>query len=178
MELLLAAEAEGLRLKFLPFWGHTPPEDGSVGAHVLSQWFEVAFDLDGHRFASAEHAMMAGKARLFGDDEALARILVAATPAEAKALGREVRGYVDTAWEANRSEIVAAVNVAKFGQHRELREYLVGTGDRVLVEASPRDRIWGIGMGRDNPNVQRPSQWRGLNLLGFALMEARERLGS
>lgn len=178
MELLLEAEAAGTRLKYLPFWDHTPPADGSVGAHVLSQWFEVAFDLDGVRYASAEHAMMAGKARLFGDDEALAKVVVAASPGEAKALGREVRGYVDTVWEAHRSEIVAAANVAKFGQHAALRDYVVGTGDRVLVEASPQDRIWGIGMGRDHPDVERPSRWLGLNLLGFALMEARARLAS
>ena len=178
MGLLLEAEAEGRRLKYLPFWGHTPPPDGSVGAHVLSQWFEVPFEMDAVRYASAEHAMMAGKARLFGDDATLAKILVAATPGEAKALGREVRGYVDTTWEANRLEIVAAANVAKFGQHPELADYLVGTGDRVLVEASPTDRVWGIGMGQEDPNVERPSRWLGLNLLGFALMEARARLGS
>ncbi len=69
-----------------------------------------------------------------------------------------------------------AGNLAKFGQHADLREFLLTTGDRVLVEASPFDRIWGIGMGPNNPAALRPSAWRGQNLLGFALMEVRERL--
>ena len=75
-----------------------------------------------------------------------------------------------------RSETVVRGNVAKFGDHADLRAFLVGTGDRVLVEASPRDRIWGIGLGAANPAAQDPATWRGENLLGFALMEARERL--
>jgi ribA/ribD-fused uncharacterized protein len=75
-----------------------------------------------------------------------------------------------------RYDIVVAGNLAKFGQHDDLRAFLVGTGRKVLVEASPYDRIWGIGMAAGNPDAHRPSAWRGCNLLGFALMEVRERL--
>jgi ribA/ribD-fused uncharacterized protein len=71
---------------------------------------------------------------------------------------------------------VVAGNVAKFGQHPELRQFLLGTGDRVLVEASPRDQIWGIGMSASNELATSPGHWRGLNLLGFALMQARQQL--
>lgn len=83
----------------------------------------------------------------------------------------------DQSWTAARWEIVVRGNEAKFAQHPELRAYLAGTGDRVLVEASPVDRIWGIGLAHDDPAAENPELWRGLNLLGFALMEVRARLG-
>ena len=176
IEQLLAAEADGTPPKFLPFWGHTPPASGEVGAHVLSQWYEHEFACDGVSYATAEHFMMAEKARLFGDEHHLGLILQAATPGEAKKFGRKVHGFVDDVWVEHRFDIVTRASVAKFGSDETLRSYLLGTGHRVLVEASPRDRIWGIGMGRNNPSVEQPSQWRGLNLLGFALMRARAEL--
>lgn len=168
--------ATGAPVEFLFFWGHTPKAPPAVDASCLSQWFPCAFTVDGHVYRTAEHWMMAAKARLFRDDAALARVLVAETPAEAKRVGREVRGYDDAAWAAARSEAVVAGNVAKFSAHPTLAAFLRGTGERVLVEASPRDRVWGIGMGASNPDARTPSRWRGLNLLGFALMEARSRL--
>ncbi|WUG43379.1 NADAR family protein [Kitasatospora sp. NBC_00458] len=159
------------------FWGHQAQREGSVGPGVLSQWWpEHPFTVDGVEYATAEHWMMAGKARMFGDEGTLARILRAASPAEAKKLGRQVRGFDETAWTAGRFELVVGGNVAKFGQHEALRTYLLGTRRRVLVEASPVDRIWGIGLAADDVRAQRPADWRGQNLLGFALMEARERL--
>ncbi len=175
----LVTELEaGRAVDFLFFWGHTPKQVGVVDASCLSQWFLRSFERDGVNYASAEHVMMAGKARLFGDDEALAKILVASTPAEAKALGRAVRGFDAEAWSRARSGIVVQANVAKFSQHDDLRRFLLGTGDRVLVEASPRDRIWGIGMGASNPDARAPAKWRGQNLLGFALMAAREAIAA
>jgi ribA/ribD-fused uncharacterized protein len=75
-----------------------------------------------------------------------------------------------------RFEVVVAGNMAKFGQHAGLRQFLLGTGDRVLVEASPRDTIWGIGLAAGDERAAGPDRWRGLNLLGFALMEVRQRL--
>ena len=176
MEQLLAAEAEGVRLKFLPFWGHTPPADGTIGAHVLSQWFPCPFEHNGVVYPTAEHFMMAAKARLFGDDGRLDLILHSPTAAEAKHHGREVVHFDADVWARECVGIVREGSIAKFGSTPELRAYLVGTGRRILVEASPRDRIWGVGMGRDNPAVERPSQWRGTNLLGFALMQARAAL--
>jgi ribA/ribD-fused uncharacterized protein len=120
--------------------------------------------------------MMAGKARLFGDTAALERVVAASHPREAKSEGRKVRGFDEGRWLAHRYGLVVRGNVEKFGQHPELREFLLRTGERVLVEASPLDRIWGIGMAAADERVTDPSAWRGLNLLGFALMEARARL--
>jgi ribA/ribD-fused uncharacterized protein len=121
---------------------------------------------------------MVAKARLFGDDAIVPEILAASHPSEAKALGRKVRGFDDDVWTQRRFDLVVEGNVAKFGQHPELRDFLLGTGDRVLVEASPRDRVWGIGLGASNERAEDPASWRGLNLLGFALMQARHRLAS
>ncbi|BFV59397.1 NADAR family protein [Kitasatospora sp. CMC57] len=177
-EELAALVAAGARPKYLMFWGHRPERDGSVGPGSLSQWWPSAFAVDGVRYPTAEHWMMAGKARLFGDEEALGRILAARTPAEAKNLGRLVRGFDDARWAAARFDLVVAGNLAKFGQDPALRSYLLGTANRVLVEASPLDRVWGIGLAADAEEALRPSAWRGLNLLGFALMEARRQLSS
>lgn len=168
--------ASGERVKFLYFWGHQPQRDGSIGPGCLSQWWPAEFTVDGVRYPSAEHYMMAEKARLFGDLAAVDRILAARTPAEAKNLGREVQGFDDEAWADARFEIVVAGSTAKFGQDPALRSYLVGTGSRVLVEASPLDRVWGIGLVAEDPRAADPAGWRGLNLLGFALMEARASL--
>ncbi len=175
---LLAAEAAGEPIEMLHFWGHRPNRDGSVGPGCLSQWWTQPVTVDGQSYLTAEHWMMAGKARLFDDEAALAAILVAPNPGAAKAIGRKVRPFDDTVWKRAAYDIVVAGNLAKFGQHDELRAFLLATGRRVLVEASPHDRIWGIGLGREDPDAQRPSTWRGRNLLGFALMEVRERLQS
>lgn len=175
LQELRDAVERGERFKYLLFWGHTARSDGP-GPWVFSQWWSSPFEVDGVRYVTAEHWMMARKAELFGDDEALADVLACEHPGEAKKIGRRVRNFDPTVWGANCSAIVTEGNVAKFGQDSALREYLLGTGDRVLVEASPRDRIWGIGMGKNNPAAQDPRQWRGKNLLGFALMQAREQL--
>jgi hypothetical protein len=175
-ESLLAATRHGGSPKYIFFWGHTPKRGGGVGKHVFSQWYEAPFTLDGVTYPTAEHWMMAEKARLFGDGAALARVLAAGNPGAAKAVGREVRGFDDARWNAARWEIVVRGNLAKFGQNPDLGGYLATTGDRVLVEASPVDRIWGIGLAEDDARAQNPELWRGLNLLGFALMEVRARL--
>ena len=176
VESLLAFTRQGGRAKYIFFWGHTSKQGDGVGKHVFSQWYEAPFVIDGVTYPTAEHWMMAEKARLFGDDDALGRILAAGNPGAAKAAGRMVRGFEEQAWTAARWEVVVRGSVAKFGQHSDLRAYLAGTGDRVLVEASPVDRIWGIGLAQDDPAAENPELWRGLNLLGFALMEARARL--
>lgn len=158
------------------FWGHRAEADGRVGKGCLSQWWLEDFEEAGVRYKSAEHYMMAGKARLFGDEEMLAAILASETPGEAKKLGRRVRGFQEATWRAHRFEVVVQGNVAKFGQSPALSAFLLGTSRRVLVEASPKDRIWGIGLAAGDPRAMKPSAWRGENLLGFALMEARARL--
>ena len=120
--------------------------------------------------------MMAEKARLFGDQAALSMVLAATTPGAAKAAGRNVRGFDEEKWLAQRWDIVVRANRAKFSQNQALRTFLLNTGDRVLVEASPVDAIWGIGMAADDADAQHPAAWQGLNLLGFALMAVRSEL--
>ncbi|GLW53118.1 NADAR family protein [Kitasatospora phosalacinea] len=175
-EQLTAAVASGARPKYLHFWGHRPQRDGQIGPGALSQWWPSPFTVDGVEYRTAEHWMMAGKARLFGDEEAVPGILRARTPAEAKNLGRLVAGFDEERWVAHRFELVVVGSTAKFGQDERLRAYLLGTGGRVLVEASPLDRIWGIGLAADDERANSPARWQGSNLLGFALMEARARL--
>ncbi len=173
---LTAALDTGATFKYLRFWGHRPQRDGGVGAGCLSQWWPAAFTVDGREFATAEHWMMWHKATLFGDLAVAERVLAAGHPHRAKALGRQVRDFDEATWAARRYEIVVAGSVAKFAQHEPLRRFLLGTGDRVLVEASPTDRVWGIGLTADDPRAADPATWRGDNLLGFALMEARAQL--
>ena len=119
--------------------------------------------------------MMWRKALLFGDEEAAQRIVAASHPRQAKMLDRRVRGFDEQIWADQRRAIVTQATVAKFGQRAELRDFLVGTGRRILVEASPTDRIWGIGLAATDERTADPARWRGLNLLGFALMAARDR---
>ncbi|GHB48472.1 hypothetical protein GCM10010331_39700 [Streptomyces xanthochromogenes] len=177
LDELIAQVKKGDRIKYLHFWGHRPQRDGSLGPSCFSQWWPSPFTVEGVRYATAEHWMMASKARLFGDPEAERAAIDAANPALAKRAGRLVRGFDDEVWRRERYGIVLAGSLHKFGQDEALRGYLLGTGSRVLVEASPMDRIWGIGLAADAPEAADPQRWRGLNLLGFALTEARQRLG-
>jgi ribA/ribD-fused uncharacterized protein len=174
-EVVMLARS-GRPLKYVFFWGHRPQRDGSIGTGCLSQWWPSAFTVEGVRFATAEHYMMWRKALLFGDEESAVRIVAASHPRQAKMLGRRVRGFDEQTWADERRAIVREASVAKFGQRAELRDFLLGTGKRILVEASPTDRIWGIGLAATDERVADPAQWRGLNLLGFALMEARAQL--
>ncbi|MER7178746.1 NADAR family protein [Streptomyces hyaluromycini] len=178
VEALIRAVRAGAGIRYLHFWGHRPRPDGQVSASCLSQWWPSRFVVDGVEYATAEHWMMAGKARLFGDAEAERAVLAAGHPAEAKKAGRLVRGFDEAVWERERFEIVAEGSVHKFAADAGLRGFLLATGDRVLVEASPVDRVWGIGLTATDTAAEDPARWRGLNLLGFALMEARERLGA
>ena len=120
--------------------------------------------------------MMARKALLFSDSEVAERIAQASHPRAAKALGRHVRGFDEHLWAKQRFGIVVTGNMAKFSQHPQLGQFLLATGDRVLVEASPQDPVWGIGLAAEDERASSPRTWQGLNLLGFALMEVRQRL--
>lgn len=106
----------GLDPTYTFFWGHTPKEPGTVGKWVFSQWFPASFVVDGSKYATAEHWMMAEKARMFGDDDAEQQIIDSDSPKEAKAIGRTVRDYDDTLWTERRFCVVVEGNVAKFEQ--------------------------------------------------------------
>ena len=164
------------KLKFLMFWGHTPKQPGMVDQSSLSQWFSAPFDIGGIRYATAEHYMMVQKALLFGNKEIADKIICSTSPGKAKALGRKVTGFDETIWRENRFRLVCTANLAKFSQHSDLRRFLLRTGSKILVEASPYDNVWGIGMAADHPYADNPLKWQGINLLGFALMSVRRQL--
>lgn len=141
VEALVEALSQGAPVKYVFFWGHRQKVAGQVDASCFSQWKEAPFEIAGIRYPTAEHWMMAEKARLFGDEDARQAILGASHPGEAKRLGRTVRGFDEVAWVEHRFALVVEGNLAKFGQNPELRDFLIATRSRVLVEASPVDRI-------------------------------------
>ena len=163
----------GEQLEFIFFWGHhqTGP---FIKPTCFSQWYERGFSIDGVQYRCAEQWMMAEKARLFGDSETRQLILDATHPREMKALGRQVRNFDAEIWNKNARDIVTRGNIAKFSQNDDLKRYILGTGDKVLVEASPYDRIWGIGLVKETPDIENPYTWKGTNWLGCCLMEARD----
>lgn len=173
VDLRLAYNA-GEKFKFLFFWGHTSPDDGRVDASCLSQWFPCRFEVDGMVYSCAEQYMMAEKSRIFKDEEMLAAIMAEKHPKKMKEYGRAVKNFDKDVWDNQCYELVRTGNLAKFHQNREIMEFLTKLKGRILVEASPYDRIWGIGMGRQNPDAENPMKWKGANLLGFALTEVRD----
>lgn len=163
-------------VKYLCFWGHSKSAADAVTKSCLSQWFDASFKLDDVIYATAEHYMMAEKARLFDNHELAKEIVQASHPKKVKALGRKVTGFSNTVWNQHRVDIVVSANLAKFSQNQALADFLIKTDKRILVEASPADKIWGIGLAGDDSDSINPHKWKGLNLLGFALMEVREKL--
>lgn len=162
------------KLRFVFFWGHRPSKDGSITSSCFSQWWSCDFTVDGIKYHTAEQYMMAQKALLFGDKEIFQQIMDASHPKIFKELGRKVKGFDHDIWEKNCVDIVIKGNTAKFSQNSALGAYLLSTKDCILVEASPYDRIWGIGMKAGDQQCQNPIKWHGTNLLGFCLMEVRD----
>jgi len=178
LETLKALINTGFQAKYIFFWGHTAPAGEVMGKFVFSQWFPSPFTVNGIGYKTAEHWMMAQKALLFEDRDAFQKIINSNKPAEVKALGRAVRNYEEARWNEKKFGIVVQGNIHKFAQNKDLGAYLIGTGDRVIVEASPVDPVWGIGLAQDSPDALQPDTWKGENLLGFALMEARDFLSA
>ena len=175
-EKIIERIESGETLKYLLFWGHQKSD--RITKSCFSQWYESEFEVNGIKFLTAEHYMMAEKARLFGDLENAEKVMSVENPSKAKSIGREVRNFDRTHWEEHRIGIVKRANFEKFEQNTNLKEFLINTGNRVLVEASPIDRIWGIGLDENHRDVEIPQNWRGTNLLGFTLMDVRDELHS
>ena len=173
---LVRFTAQSKKAKYVFFWGHTPKVKGRIDNSCFSQWYPSPFEHEGRTYPTAEHFMMVAKAELFSDDERLAEILRAGSPGKAKAIGRNVVGFSQTTWEEHRFDIVVEANYRKFRSDPRLTDHIVATGNRVLVEASAVDKIWGIGLTAEEATNVGPTSWKGLNLLGFALMEARARI--
>ena len=170
------AYTSGENLRYIFFWKPTPSLNGELTKSCLGQWFKSLFIIDGITYACAEQYMMAQKARLFKDDEILKQILDTNDPKKMKALGQKVKSFNQSVWDANKFDIVLKGNYAKFSQNEELKAFLLATKNYVLVEASPLDKIWGIGLKENDKNAKNPLLWKGKNLLGFALMEVRKKL--
>lgn len=164
------------KLKYLFFWGHQESKNGIITASCFSQWWLSPFMIENITYMTAEHWMMAQKALLFNDLDIYNKILYSKSPGEAKDLGRNVKNFDEKKWNDNRYEIVVKGNTYKFSQNKKLKEFLIGTKERILVEASPIDRVWGIGLTANSEKAENPKLWNGLNLLGFALMEVRDLL--
>lgn len=141
-----------------------------------SQWAMRNMKIDGIRYNCCEQNMMAEKAKLFGDWTSFNHIMGTYDPAGQKRLGRKVKNFDKNKWEKIARDVVYKANYAKFTQHEDLRKQLLATGDKIIVEASPTDCIWGIGMSCDDPGITDPKNWRGINWLGKAIMKVREQL--
>jgi ribA/ribD-fused uncharacterized protein len=145
--------------------------------HEFGQWTKREIvDLLGRRYNCCEQYMMFHKALLLGDFEVATVIMSEQDPKEQQALGRKARGYRQDVWEANRIRIVYEGNMLKFTQHQDLRKRLLDTFPRLLVEASPSDCVWGVGLSEDNPLILNPRNWRGMNLLGAVLTCVRDEI--
>ena len=138
----------------------------------LSQWAHSPFQIELH-YSTAEQYMMAMKAIHFGDVVAYNRINNSSSPREQKAIGRTVKNFNVEEWNKVSRSHVFRGNVAKFQQNPRLRDYILSTGERELVEASPTDVIWGIGLAEHDPLIYDRTNWRGTNWLGEVLMQVR-----
>lgn len=144
----------------------------------FSNWYRAPFVINGKQFSSIEQFMMYEKAMLFDDYEIADKVLQTEDAGEIKALGRQVKNYDDHVWNGRRQIIVFRGLMEKFGQNPELKAALLETGDALLAECEPKDRIWGIGMSIDDPRRLNPAEWDGQCLLGYTLIEVREQLKS
>lgn len=154
------------------FWGNKQkfPE--------FSNWYKSEFILNGIKFVNVEQAMMYQKAKLFGDEAIATKILACTNPMLIKGMGRKVAKFDPKIWDKMKYKIVYDACFAKFTQDLKLTDLLLSTGCCPIAEASPKDRIWGIGIAADHPDASDPSKWdqHGQNLLGKAIMEVRHNI--
>jgi ribA/ribD-fused uncharacterized protein len=143
---------------------------------VFSQWYPCNFIISNNLFNCAEQWMMYSKALLFEDKETAFQLLETKEPRMQKELGRKVRNFDVSIWNSKAKNIVYKGNYAKFNQNEHLKKILLSTGNKILVEASPYDAIWGVGMSEDNPDIYDSKKWKGTNWLGEVLMQVREDL--
>ena len=165
----------GKKIDFLFFYGHTNDKK-EVTKSSLSQWYIKDFRDNDLVFNCMEKYMMYNKALLFDDKDIANEILNTNQPKAIKELGRKVKNFNDELWDKMKYKIVFTGNYYKFSQNADLRNFLLSTKNKVLVEASPYDKVWGIKMKYDDENIENPFCWKGENLLGFALMEARDEI--
>lgn len=163
-ELTRRGDMHGINEKFTFFWGDEP----------FSQWSRIGFTIDGKKYNCAEQWMMACKARHFDDHETEKKIMAADHPKTQKALGREVKNFQKHEWARVAKDYVYQGNKAKFTQHPQARKQLLQTKGTTLVEASPTDKVWGIGLKDTHPDAKDRSKWPGTNWLGDILTKLRD----
>ncbi len=168
----------GKKFSFIFFWKPGSAKLHHISKSCLSQWQKCEFEVDGVNYNCAEQYMMAEKARIFGDEETRQRIMAEEDPDTIKQLGREAKGFDPAVWDEQKFNVVVKGNMAKFGQNPDLQAFLLATGTQILVEASPYDRVWGIGMKEGDKDIEKAEKWFGNNLLGFALMVVRDQLAA
>lgn len=151
--------------KYVFFWGS-----------VFSNWAKCKFIHEGVEYSSTEQTMMAAKAKLFGDASALKEVMATRNPRVQKAIGRAIQNFDKAKWLEVCYPLVTDAIYSKFSQNEDMRRILLATGDRIIVEASPEDEVWGIGMSVNDPDILDETKWRGTNFLGKGLMEARDRI--
>ncbi len=152
---------------FVMFWKPLCPFD---------QWTPSIFTINGIQYNCAEQYMMVEKARLFGDTNIEKQIMNTDDPRTQQKLGKKVLNFNNEVWIKARYNIVFQGNLAKFTQNKDLRSELINTGNRTLVETSPIDKIWGIGLSANNPLAYDVASWNGLNLLGKVLEDVRKNI--
>lgn len=175
-EDLIDKQKLGEQLSFYYFWGHTPKDKSIIDKSCLSQWFQSLIIEGNVGYSSAEQYMMAHKALLFKDHDTYEKIMKEKEPKKIKALGRQVKNFDESIWRENCERIVIQGNYLKFRNNYALRDFLLSTGDDILVEASPYDSIWGVKMSMNDSEISNPIKWKGTNLLGFCLMAVRDKL--
>ena len=170
------SQLDGANLVY--FWKPKPKVANVVDAACCCQWWYSRIEFEGVTFVTAEHAMMYGKAKMFGDQQAMDAILEERLPHVAKSIGRQVRNFNNRKWEDESYALVKAINKAKFTQDPRLKKWLLSLPENtVIVETSPYDRIWGIGLAEDEPvDLKQLKNWQGQNKLGFAITEVLQEL--
>ena len=146
------------------------------GDPTLSNWGPAKFAHKGLKFYNSEQAFMYEKATYFDDTEIANEILKTSNPNTAKNLGRKVKNFNGHKWDVVCYDFMVDVCYAKFRQNENCREVLLSTGRKTLVEGSPYDKIWGVGLHWASEEILDEANWQGKNLLGKALMEVREML--
>jgi ribA/ribD-fused uncharacterized protein len=139
-----------------------------------SNWHPSPFQIDGVWYNCGEQWMMKQKADFFGDENIGIKIMASPDPKEQKGYGRQVKNFDKAKWDAVARDIVYKGCFAKFDQNEDLKKIILSTVGTTLVEASPEDRIWGIGLRKTDPRALSRDTWLGTNWLGIALMKVRE----
>jgi len=154
-------------MKVLPFWG------GPFSNWFIAPFRALTMDERLIEFNCVEQFMMVQKAMCFNDRATARKILDTPDPKEQKTLGRQVKNFDETEWMCGCRSFVKPGLVAKFTQNPELNKELIETRGRLLVEASPSDHVWGVGLPANCPTIEDTKTWKGFNFLGFLLTDLR-----